>query len=83
MSGEKAKVVTRTDAANQAVMNVEKGRDPIGIDRLAGWVEDTVVSSGGKADPAASLRSVNKALKAAEGFGVVELRKTITVERVG
>jgi len=83
MSEEKVKVITRTNAANQAIMGTVEGNAPIPLDRLAAWVEDLVVSSGGKVDPEATLRSVNKALKAAENLGVVKLCKTTTVERVG
>jgi len=82
MSEETARAITRTDAANQAVLSIDPDKDPIEIGRLAAYVEDTVVSSGGKVDPAASSRSVNKALKAAEGFGVVKLHKTVCVERI-
>ena len=80
---ERAKLVTRTDAATQAVNGLVADADPLLLDRIVEWVEDVVVSSGGKPNPAATLRSVNKALKAAEGFGVVKLHKTITVERIG
>lgn len=84
MSDEtEAKVVTRTDAANKAILGLEVGANPLPLGRIVAWVEDVVVSSNGKEDPAASLRSVNKALKSAEGFGVVALHKTITVERIG
>jgi len=83
MDEGKARVVTRTDAANQAIMGLSAGNDAVPVERLAAWVEDVVVSSAGKPDPAATLRAVTKALKAAETYGVVKLHKTTTVERIG
>lgn len=82
MSENKAKVVTRTDASNQAILELQVGNSSVGLGCLVDWVEDQVVSSGGKENLAASLRSVNKALKAAESFGVVKLHKQVAVERL-